>query len=263
MKYFSKIKMSAKVSVIIPCYNYENYIEQCVMSVLLQKIDFDIEILIGDDNSLDNSFIIASRLKNYYESDRFKFKLIKHENNVGEINNTKSLLENSTGEYIAYLDADDYWTDPYKLKKQIEFMDNNPEYSMCITGHILLENNSYVPVADFSSWLCPTGSLDSHNLSKGNYVGSSSSRVFRNYTNLIKDYFYEFPYSDWVLNFELSFRGKIEYLNFPSYVYRIHNKSLSKKDRDGDLEFQNRLYEKRISILNDILNEKLYNSENV
>jgi glycosyltransferase involved in cell wall biosynthesis len=50
-----------KVSVIIPCYNYGNYIEQCLMSVVLQNRDFNIEILVGDDKSSDNSFEIAKR----------------------------------------------------------------------------------------------------------------------------------------------------------------------------------------------------------
>jgi glycosyltransferase involved in cell wall biosynthesis len=109
--------MNPRVSVIVPCYNYGNYIEKCIMSVLLQKLDFDIEILVGDDNSTDDSFNIVKRLKNFYEDERIKFKIIKHEPNVGEINNTKSLLDSAEGEYIAYLDADDFWIDPLKMSK--------------------------------------------------------------------------------------------------------------------------------------------------
>jgi hypothetical protein len=59
-----------------------------------------------------------------------------------------------------------------------------------------------------------------------NFIGSSS-RVFRNYKNLIKEYFINFPYSDWPLNFEISLLGNIKYLNFSSFCYRIHDNSLT------------------------------------
>ena len=69
--------MNPKVSVIIPCYNYQKYIEQCLMSVLLQKRDFNIEIIVSDDNSSDNSFEIVKRIRHYYEDDNTKFILLK------------------------------------------------------------------------------------------------------------------------------------------------------------------------------------------
>ena len=109
-------------------------------------------------------------------------------------------------------------------------MDNNPDYSLCITGFIeLFEDGKYVPTDNFNYWLCPKGELSTQNLLNGNIVGSSSSRLFRNYDNIFKDYFYKFPYSDWAINFELSLIGKVQYLDFPSYVYRLHENSLSRK----------------------------------
>jgi len=252
--------MKPKVSVIIPCYNYDKYIEQCLMSVVLQNRDFNIEVLIGDDNSTDKSIEIIERFSRYYRYDNLKYKIYSHDKNLGEINNTKFLLDNCEGEYIAYLDADDYWTDPNKLKNQLEFLDNNKDYSLCITGYIQLKNGvDYNPNVNFKSWLCPKdiNNMNSDALSKGNIVGSSSSRVFRNYKDLVKDYFYDFPYSDWVMNFELSLKGKIGYLNFPSYVYRMHDNSLSTKDLQA--ENKEELYNKRVSILKSELNKYLNN----
>ncbi len=245
--------MTPKVSVIIPCYNYDKYIEQCILSVIVQRRNFNIEILIGDDNSTDNSLKIIQRIKNSYSTPDMDIRIIHHDTNVGEIDNTKSLLENSNGEYIAYLDADDYWIYPDKLQRQIDYLDSNLDCSLCITGHLQLEDNNWIPDASSASWLCPKDidNLNSESLTMGNIVGSSSSRVFRNYKDLFKDYFYEFPYSDWVINFELSLRGKIAYLNFPSYVYHYHKNSLSTNDKDFEIaEF---LYNKRTKILKDIL----------
>ena len=77
---------------------------------------------------------------------------------------------------------------------------------------------------------------------------SSSSRVFRNYKNLIKDYFIDFPYSDWPLNFEISLLGKIKYLNFASYCYRTHKQSLTYKLNLNNDDY-NENYNKRVNIL--------------
>lgn len=245
--------MRPKISVIIPCYNYESYIEKCITSVLSQRVNHTIEILVGNDNSTDDSLNIIKKIKNHHESEKFIFKIVNHEINVGEINNTKSLLEKCEGDYIAYLDADDYWIDTYKLQKQLDFMEKNPSCSMCVTGYILFENEKYIPTSDFSSWLCPidTNNLNSENLCNGNIVGSSSSRFFKNYGSvIIKDYFYDFPYSDWAMNFELSLLGKIEYLNFPGYVYRKHEKSLSHIDFNN---YKQDEYNKRTKILRELL----------
>ena len=226
--------MKPKVSVIIPCYNYQNYIEQCIMSVLLQRTNFQIEIIVSDDNSSDNSYNIINRVACSYQSEQFKFKILRNEKNLGEINNTKNLIQNSIGQYIAYLDADDYWVDPYKLQKQVEFLDNNPEYSMCVAGFYSITDGTFLPSSNFTQWTTSIGELNSDNLAFGNVVSCSSSRVFRNQNNLtellFRDYAYKFPYSDWLINFELSFLGKIQYLDFPCYIYRSHQNSLSNKN---------------------------------
>lgn len=243
--------MSVKVSVIIPCFNYANFIEQCIMSVLLQKVNYNIEIIVSDDNSSDISYDIANRMKYFHESESVKFKILKNQNNLGEILNTKKLLEEATGEYIAYIDADDYWIDPNKLQVQTNFLDKNTDHSLCITGYLALENGNILPGSNLSSFFCPPNldNLNSEGLVYGNSVNSSSSRVFRNYKNLYKDYFLDFPYSDWVINFELSRLGKIAYINIPSYVYRVHTNSLSRKEEVDAIE----KYQKRVSILSDIL----------
>ena len=92
--------MKTKVSVIIPCYNYSKYIEICLLSVLSQRCDYNIEILISDDCSTDNSFNIINRIKNdYSDIPRFDIKCFSQPTNIGEVNNTKFLLENASGEY--------------------------------------------------------------------------------------------------------------------------------------------------------------------
>lgn len=250
--------MRPKVSVIIPCYNYEKYIEQCILSVIVQRINFNIEIIIRDDNSTDNSYQIAMRIANFYQNEQFQFRVYKNDYNTGEIINTKRLLDDCKGEYIAYLDADDYWSTPHKLQVQVDFLDNNNDYSMCVSGYIELENQNKWNSVDFSWWMFPVNNT-TESLTKMNYLSSSSSRVFRNYPNLIKDYFHLFPYSDWPLNFELSLLGKIECMNFPGYVYRKHYDSLSENQIKIEVNNHKELLEKRQNILEKELSIRLQN----
>ena len=104
-----------KVSIIIPVYNSEKYLRQCLDSVINQTFK-DIEIIVINDGSTDNSLQIIQEYVNKYSN----IKLINKQNegcykarNIG--------LETATGEYIAFLDADDIWR-PEKLKKTLDFM---------------------------------------------------------------------------------------------------------------------------------------------
>ena len=215
-----------KISVIIPCCNYERYLEQCLMSVLLQRTNHEVEIIIGDDCSDDSSFEIAKRFESMYGYEGLAISVYRNENRLGEIANTDKLMRLAEGEYVAYLDADDYWIHPDKLQMQAEFLDENPGHSMCVTGYIQLSDDGFSPSTG-ESYLIPSLPMTSERLAEGNPVSSSSSRMFRNYGSLYKEYFDNFPFSDWPINFELSFKGEIGFLNTPTYVYRIHPASLT------------------------------------
>lgn len=228
-----------KISVIIPCCNYERYLEQCLMSVLLQRTEHEVEILIGDDCSDDSSFEIAKRFEEMYVSHGLSIYVYRNERRLGEMANTDKLIRMAKGDYIAYLDADDYWMHPDKLQMQAEFLDENPDHSMCVTGYIELREDGFKPSTG-ASYLIPSLPLTSQRLAEGNPVCSSSSRMFRNYGSLYKEYFDNFPFSDWPINFELSFKGKIGFINSPTYVYRVHSASLTHNLSEGPGMFQRR-----------------------
>src|SRR4026207_1049489 len=98
-----------KVSVYLITFNQAQFIAKALESVLMQKTVFDYEIVVGDDCSTDGTIEI---LKSYQQRHPQKLKLVLHNENVGMMRNALDVLANCTGEYIACLEGDDYWTDP-------------------------------------------------------------------------------------------------------------------------------------------------------
>lgn len=112
------------VSVWMITYNQEQYIIQALESALNQKTSFAYEIVIGEDCSTDSTRRILLEYQSKYPD---KIKLLLHENNVGMIANQNLTFEACKGEYIAMLEGDDFWSDPYKLQKQFDAMKRYPD----------------------------------------------------------------------------------------------------------------------------------------
>src|ERR1051325_2984774 len=110
-----------KLSVNIITYNHARFIGQTLDSVLNQKCDFDFEIIVGDDCSRDGTTDIV---KDYYRRFPEKIKLLVRDQNVGSGANARQTLEMCRGEYVACVEGDDYWTDPEKIRLQVEYLVN-------------------------------------------------------------------------------------------------------------------------------------------
>ena len=117
-----------KVSIIMPVYNHEPFIRQALESVLMQRTDFDYELLVGDDASQDGSQAIIREMEPLFQG---KMKPVLRGKNLGALANGKDLLERARGKYLAFLEGDDYWLDPLKLQKQADFLDTHPDYAAC------------------------------------------------------------------------------------------------------------------------------------
>lgn len=123
------------VSVGILTYNQAQYIRQCLDSVLMQEVDFDYEIVVGDDASSDGTQEILREYATRYPD---KFVLLLGENNEGISMNYKKVLSACKGEYIALCEGDDYWTDPHKLQIQLDFLESHSDYGFVGTYNTLL-----------------------------------------------------------------------------------------------------------------------------
>lgn len=113
------------VSVAMITYNHEKYIAQALESVLMQKVSFKYEIVIGDDCSPDNTQLV---IREYAEKYPDKINAILRTENLGGINNLDDVLKKCRGKYLIILEGDDYWTDTDKLQIQHDFLASHPEY---------------------------------------------------------------------------------------------------------------------------------------
>lgn len=209
------------VSVFMMAYNHEKYVAQALDSVLMQKVDFEYQIVLGEDCSTDNTREIVI---NYAERYPKKFKLLLHKTNIGAVNNQNLIFAKCTGKYIAMLECDDYWTDPLKLQKQVEFLEMNEDFSFCfhsvyreING-LLNKDKLSVPKA------LPINSefkISDLILEGGSFVPICSIFFKNNFENKFPTWFYDSPVGDLPLVLYLATRGKIGFIDDVMSVYRV------------------------------------------
>ncbi|MFS0576484.1 glycosyltransferase [Sporosarcina sp. 179-K 3D1 HS] len=123
------------VSINCITYNHEDYIQDALEGFLMQRTDFDFEILVGEDCSTDGTRQIVEKYVQQYPE---KIKMITSKQNVGGRENAIRLQEASKGRYIAICEGDDYWTDPYKLQKQVDYMESHPDCTFCFHNAIIV-----------------------------------------------------------------------------------------------------------------------------
>ena len=128
-----------KVSVIVATYKQERYIAKALESILSQKCNFEYEVLVGDDASPDGTGEIVKRYGMEYPD---RIKAIVREKNVGAFKNFKDLYSRATGEFLAFLEGDDYWIDEYKLQKQVDFLETNKEYAASFGQCVVVDENN-------------------------------------------------------------------------------------------------------------------------
>ncbi len=161
------------VSICCCAYNHEPYIKHCLEGFVGQRTDFLFEVLIHDDASTDKTAEIIDEYVHRYPS-LFK-PIYQTENQYSKGNDpcTRILFPRVQGKYIALCEGDDYWTDPYKLQKQVDYMEAYPECALCFHNAMIHWYDRTAPdelyanfeTGDFSgaeliqNWISPTASF--------------------------------------------------------------------------------------------------------
>ena len=208
-----------KISVVTITYGHENFIEQTLDGVFMQDYKGEIEFIISNDHSPDaTDRVIKDYLSVKEIPINFTIKYTQHEVNKGMMPNFIWALEQTSGKYIALCEGDDYWTDPLKLQKQVDFLVTNQDY--VLTFHpVNILNSDGSMVEDFITNI-PVNYETQEMLARfGNYIHTPSV-VFRNIIKTFPPEFSLSPIGDYFLYMILTNHGKIKMLEGTMAVYR-------------------------------------------
>jgi glycosyltransferase involved in cell wall biosynthesis len=203
-------------------YNHCEFIRKSIDSILSQKTNFPVEVIIHDDASTDGSKEILKEYENKYPN---IFQNIIHEKN--QWNQGKSvmtpMLEVPRGEYVALTHGDDYWTDPMKLQKQICLLRANPSASFCFHNTFIVNSNMEV-----SGQLRPQNPSLIHSIEElfgHNFIHTSSIVYRKSMLPEFPDWYCNAPMGDWPLCILLAEKGKFLYIDEVMSHYRLHEQS--------------------------------------
>ena len=205
------------VSVMIMVYNHERYLEEAVSSVLEQGTDYPFEILLGEDCSSDQSRKIVFDLEHRHPG---IVRVVTSDTNVGAFQNARRLIAAARGDFIAYLDGDDFWM-PGKLDRQVEALRSNPHCSAVYANAKVVdregsETGQFNDVGDVEI-------TASELLCSGNIL-HTSSMMFR---APLKKFILalEHQFIDFQLHLELAKHGNLLHLAQPLSAYRLSSES--------------------------------------
>ncbi|EXJ23323.1 putative glycosyltransferase - possibly involved in cell wall localization and side chain formation of rhamnose-glucose polysaccharide [Alkalibacterium sp. AK22] len=216
--------MKNEILVSISCiaYNHEPYIADAIDSFLMQKTNFKFEILIHDDASTDKTAEIIKKYENKYPG--IINTIFQNENQyskgvkVGTINNSRA-----NGKYMAICEGDDYWTDPYKLQKQVDFLEENPEYSLCVHAAKRVDAKTKKEFSEIRPVIRNKEFSTEEVISRGGGLFPTNSMVYRRKESLVTpDFYNNAPVGDYPLTIFLSLIGKVHYMDEFMSAYRTN-----------------------------------------
>jgi glycosyltransferase involved in cell wall biosynthesis len=209
-----------KCSIICNTYNHEHVIHRAIDGFMMQKVNFEIEVLIHDDASTDRTQEIIRQYEKKYPN--LIKPIFQKENQTCQGHSVTQInIERAQGEYIAICEGDDYWTHPDKLQKQIDFLDNNPDFS-CV-GHASYIKNINNPFkTKIWSFKKENSKLHIEEIIRNRgIVFPYNSIVFRTNMEKYPSFFDEFKVADVKRILFSAIKGNVFYFNQAMSVYQV------------------------------------------
>lgn len=211
------------VSVIMPTYNHEHYIEQAVRSVLMQKVDFEYEVLIGEDCSTDHTKTVLMEMEPLLPQN---FHILYRCPNMGRRgkNNSRDLHMRASGRYVITLEGDDYWIYDHKLQEEVDFLEAHPEF-VAVAHNILVVDHDSNERDDRRYPECKNEEYTFRDYERGILAGQTATRLFRRAIyesaayQMIRDIPGEYP-GDRRTNFLLLCNGRVRCIQEKWSAYR-------------------------------------------
>jgi glycosyltransferase involved in cell wall biosynthesis len=208
------------VDVHLITYNQENYVAQAIESVLAQRTNFPYRLIIGDDCSSDRTQAIIRHYAQEHPDRITTFLDTVHRGIPSPERAGVKVLTLSTARYVAWLDGDDYWSDPSKLQKQVDVLEKHREAVICFHNVRTLPENGSAAIN-----LCPPDQKEIStfaDLLMGNMIPSCSVMFRREVMGTLPEWYFSLKMADWSLYILLAEHGEIRYLNEVMAVYRLH-----------------------------------------
>lgn len=199
-----------KVSACLITYNHEDYIVKCIEGALSQVVDFEYEIVIGEDKSTDETLKICEKYASKYPD---KIRLIKRDVNLGMMGNWIDTIKSCQGKYIAICEGDDYWTDPLKLQKQVDVLESNSKLTGCFHNSEERYWNDYSKASKLYLNIEGAREVSLKDMTMVNMVPTASV-VFRTPVSeeVFSDTFLKLPICDWPLHLLNLRKGNYYYI---------------------------------------------------
>ena len=212
------------ISVVMITYKHEKFIRQAIEGVLMQKSNFTIELIIADDSSPDRTLEIINDIIHIHPNGHW-IKYTRHPKNKGVMPNFIWALQQAKGEYIALCEGDDYWTDPMKLQKQVDFLENHEEYVVTYHDARLIDDTGLV-LSDSCLTEDQRKDYDKRELIEIRYL-ITLTMVFRNFIESYPNGFEKVYNGDSFLISLLGNYGKGKFLaNVKPGCYREHHRGI-------------------------------------
>ncbi len=248
-------------SIVVICYNQENYIEETLSSLINQKTDFNFQIIISDDSSTDSSLEKCFKFKNRYPD---KIKILSNKTNMGMVKNAVLAWSKCDTEFVAFCEGDDYWIDKDKLQKQVDFLRNNKSYGMIFTDCDMLEVESKNIINKYFSKKnkMKDGNI-SNELILESFIPTPTvcyrTKYVKSFLNDINPIEKDWKMLDTPLAIYVSYHSFAKYLPYSSAMYRAHKESSSSfQSFDLKIEFLVSKIKMKMFLLKDLIYQARY-----
>jgi glycosyltransferase involved in cell wall biosynthesis len=207
-----------KLSVMLITYNHERFIARTIESVLAQRVNFEYEIVIGEDCSTDGTRAVIMDFYRRYPGRIFP---LLRDQNIGGPRNMEATLAACRGQYLALIEGDDYWTCDDKLQRQVDFLDAHRDCAICCHRVEILDEIGIGRAGVFPSHAA--GSYTIEDLLRENFVFTCATVFRHDLFSPLPGCFLEMKVGDWPRAVLVARHGKIELLDEVMAIYRVHS----------------------------------------
>lgn len=236
--------MSIMVSINCITFNHEDYIEDCLKGFLSQETSFNFEILIHDDASTDRTQEIIKKYESEYPAIIKPIYQKENQYSQGKIVSFDFNFPRARGKYIAMCEGDDYWTDSNKLQKQVDFLEKNPDYSMCV--HNAMKVNMFNDTKEPFNKGMPTQTVSVKDVILKSWFTPTASFLFRNNNIFGVASRWKGANGDMIILYINSTLGKIFYSDEIMSVYNLGTPSSLAKVRINQPKL---MFDKKMKLL--------------